>query len=98
MTQSPNSPSYTKKDLITNKVTTTFFVTLFKSIAHILRALPTNISRIMRKLASWCSGKLNIPPLLPILFGMTLFYCSSPSYVSEDTLSGSDVVIQCYDK
>jgi len=40
---------YMKKALITNKVTTHFFITPFKSTCYTLHALPTAFSRIILK-------------------------------------------------
>ena len=45
-----DSYSYMKKVLITNKVTTHFFITLSKSIACTSFSRPTAFSRIMRGL------------------------------------------------
>lgn len=50
MTQALNSPRYTKKALITNKVTTDFFATLIKSISYAPHTRPTAFSRLMRSL------------------------------------------------
>jgi len=44
--QALDSLGYMKKMLITNKVTTHFFITPFKSTSDILHALPTAFSRI----------------------------------------------------
>ena len=41
-----DSPDYMKKVLITNKVTTHFFITPFKSVPYTLHLLPTAFSRI----------------------------------------------------
>jgi len=46
MAQPLDPPSYTKKTLITNKVTTGFFVTLIESISCTLHARPTDLSRL----------------------------------------------------
>jgi murein L,D-transpeptidase YafK len=43
--QALNSLGYMKKVLITNEVTTRFFITPFKSISYTLYALPTTLSR-----------------------------------------------------
>jgi murein L,D-transpeptidase YafK len=43
--QALDLPGYMKKVLITNEVTTHFFITPFKSISHTLYALPTALSR-----------------------------------------------------
>jgi len=42
-----DSLDYMKKVLITNKVTTHFFITSFKSIPYTLHALPTAFPRII---------------------------------------------------
>jgi len=44
--QALDSLGYMKKMLITNKVTTHFFITPFKSTSYTLHALPTAFSRI----------------------------------------------------
>lgn len=44
--QALDSPNYAKKSLITNKVTTIFFATLFKSIPCTLHPRPTEFSRL----------------------------------------------------
>jgi hypothetical protein len=46
MAQALDSSSYMKKLLITNKVTSHFFITLSKPISCTLRALPTDLSRL----------------------------------------------------
>ena len=46
MAQPLDPPSYTKKILITNKVTTDFFVTLIGSICYTLHTRPTDLSRV----------------------------------------------------
>ena len=48
MTQALDPPSYIKKILITNKVTTDFFITLIESICYALHARPTDLSRMIR--------------------------------------------------
>jgi len=45
--QALDSLGYMKKMLITNKVTTHFFITPFKSTYYTLHALPTAFSRMM---------------------------------------------------
>ena len=47
MPQALDALSYTKKSLITTRVTTIFFVTLFTSISYDLNARPTAVSRII---------------------------------------------------
>jgi len=42
-----DSPDYMKKILITNKATTYFFITSFKSIPYTLHTLPTAFSRMI---------------------------------------------------
>jgi len=49
MAQALDSLGYMKKMLITNKVTTHFFITPFKSIPSTLHALPTAFSRIKKE-------------------------------------------------
>ncbi len=49
----------------------------------------------MRNLAPWYDSKLTI---LSMLSGVMFSYCLSSSYASADTLSGSEVVKQCYYK
>jgi len=49
-----DSLDYMKKVLITNKVTTHFFITSFKSIPYTLHALPTAFSRIIAWLGLCC--------------------------------------------
>jgi hypothetical protein len=44
--QALHLPGYMKKMLITNKVTTHFFITPFKLISCTLHALPTAISKL----------------------------------------------------
>lgn len=46
MTQALDPPGYIKKILITNKVTTDFFITLIETISYALRARPTDLSRL----------------------------------------------------
>jgi len=47
-----DSPDYMKKVLITNKVTTHFFITPFKSKPYTLHLLPTVFSRLIALLIS----------------------------------------------
>ena len=47
MPQVLDAPSYTKKSLITTRVTTIFFVTLFTSISYDLNARPTAVSSVV---------------------------------------------------
>jgi len=46
MAQALDLLCYTKKTLITNKVTASFSVTPFKSTSYTLHALPTEVSRL----------------------------------------------------
>jgi len=48
-----DSPGYMKKVLITNKVTTHFFITPFKSIPSTLHALPTAFSRMIHQISAF---------------------------------------------
>lgn len=48
--QALDSPGYMKKMLITNEVTSHFFITPFKSISYTLYALATTFSRLNRLL------------------------------------------------
>jgi len=47
MAQALDSLCKTEKTLITNKVTTIFSVTPFKSMSYTLHVLPTEVSRMM---------------------------------------------------
>ncbi|GEM_PF-403685 len=65
MTQALDPPGYTKKILITNKVTTDFFVTPIESTSYALHVRPTDLSRLTEPLSLQLG--LNQPDFIRLL-------------------------------